>query len=192
MSKKYILIITLIMLSYTTFAKISAIPVLQDSLPILNRAAPYFQLKDFEGKVVSLSDYKGKVVVLDFWATWCVPCQQSFPAVHKAVKHFAGNQEVVFLFIDTREISSNVKELAKAQMKKNQYPFHVLFDETGPTGLQNKQYLIYDMPGIPTKFIIDRKGIIRYQLIGFNPKQSVDENAAELIRLVERTKVMSK
>jgi len=191
MPQKTILMIIVFLSSLTGLAKASRLTTAKDSLPVLNRPAPEFRLKDTEGKIVSLSDFKGKVVVIDFWATWCVPCRQSFPAMEKALNHFKGQGDVVFLFIDTRETSPNFKKLVKMQMKKNQYPFNVVFDETGPDGLQNKQYLIYNMPGIPTKFIVDAKGIIRYQLVGFNPKQSDDENAAELITFVEHTKTMA-
>ncbi|TDO20282.1 TlpA family protein disulfide reductase [Pedobacter duraquae] len=189
-SQKIIFNTIVLLFSITGLAQAKSLVIAADSVPVLNRPAPEFHLKNLDGKIVSLSDFKGKIVVLDFWATWCVPCQESFPAMEKAQKYFADNNNVVFLYIDTRETSADFLKIVKAQMKKRQYPFHVLIDETGPAGLQNKQYLIYGMPGIPTKYIIDKKGIIRYELIGFNPKQSADENAAELINLVERTKTM--
>ena len=53
----------------------------------LNQPAPDFQLKDSNGKTVSLADYKGKTLVIDFWATWCVPCRNSFPAVKWPLKN---------------------------------------------------------------------------------------------------------
>jgi len=192
MPQKIVLMIAVALFLHAAPAKAGRLLTWRDSVPVLNRPAPEFRLKDLDGKIVSLSEFRGKVVVLDFWATWCVPCQQSFPAMEKARNHFAPNEDVVFLFIDTRETSPGFQQIVKAQMKKNRYPFHVIFDEAGPAGLQNKQYLIYGMPGVPTKFIIDANGIIRYQLIGYNPKQTAEESAEELIGLVERTKAMTK
>ncbi|TWR26345.1 TlpA family protein disulfide reductase [Mucilaginibacter pallidiroseus] len=191
MPQKIILMIAVALFSYAAPAKAGRLLRSRDSVPVLNRPAPEFHLKDLEGKVVSLSAFRGKVVVLDFWATWCVPCQQSFPAMEKALNHFSPDKDVVFLFIDTRETLPGFQNTVKAKMKKNRYPFHVVFDEAGPAGLQDKQYLLYGMPGVPTKFIIDANGVIRYQLIGYNPRQSAEESAGELIGLVERTKAMT-
>src|SRR5579871_4162264 len=50
---------------------------------MLNRPVPAFTLRDLQNKPVSIGDYKGKVVVLDFWATWCLPCLKSFPYMQR-------------------------------------------------------------------------------------------------------------
>lgn len=161
-----------------------------DTLPVLNREAPAFELKDSKGMTVSLASLKGKVVVLDFWATWCVPCHQSFPAMQKAVSHYEKNEDVVFLFVDTREKSADYERLAKEDMSKHHYDFNVIFDEKGDDGRQGKYYKLYDMIGIPTKFIIDRNGIIRYKLEGYAVGKTDDENANELVTLIEKAKTM--
>lgn len=192
MNYKTLFICAAVVITFSGFANAASLTLTTDSLPLLNRKAPDFQLKDIQGKTVSLSSLKGKVVILDFWATWCVPCQESFPGLQKAVNHYAKQDNVVFLFIDTRERSADYKQLAKALMLKGHYTFKVLFDEQGPEGVQNKQYKIYDMPGLPTKFIIDAQGIIRYKLEGHAKWRSDDEHAAEIIKLVEQTKAMNK
>lgn len=150
--------------------------------------APLFSLNDLNGKVVNLADYKGKVVVLMFWSTWCHPCHQDFPSVKQAVTHFAGDSNVVFLFIDTREYAADYKALVRKDLAVQQYNFPVLFDETVPDGKQDKYYAAYRLIGIPTKFIIDGNGIVRYQLTGYNPSLTKEEATARLQQLIEKAK----
>ena len=163
-----------------------------DSVPILNRVAPDFSLKDIQGNRVSLSSFKGKTVVLDFWATWCYYCHLNFPAMQKAIDHYQNRSDVVFLFIDTRERVDDIVTAVKKDMKKHGYQFRVLMDEMGSEGLQNKYYKIYEMAGIPTRFIIDANGIIRYKLEGHYAKRSDEENAEEMISLIDKTIEMNK
>ncbi|MBO9202583.1 MULTISPECIES: TlpA family protein disulfide reductase [Niastella] len=157
---------------------------------MLTVQAPLFKMKDMNGKVASLSDYKGKVVVLMFWSTWCQPCHLDFPSVNNVIKDYAGDTSVVFLFIDTREKASNYRELVQEDLRSHHYDFNVLFDEMGPDGMQSKYYTAYGMIGIPTKFIIDRNGIIRYQLIGYNSKMKNEEAAITLQQLIRKVKAV--
>lgn len=158
----------------------------------INSAAPDFRLKDISGKEVSLSSLKGKVVVLDFWASWCVPCHENFPAVQKVVNHYQGDQNVVFLFIDTREKSTDYVQLAKADMAKNHYNFHVLFDEYGADGKQNKYYSTLGMAGIPTRFIIDANGIIQNKEVGYDDRYTDEQKVAAAIKLIDEVKASAK
>lgn len=160
---------------------------LADSIT-LNAAAPDFRLKDISGKEVTLSALKGKVVILDFWATWCVPCHENFPAVQKVVDHYKNDQNVVFLFIDTREKSPDYVQLAKADMEKNHYNFHVLFDEPGADGKQNKYYSTLGMAGIPTRFIIDANGVIRDKEVGYDDRYTEEQKVAEAIKVIDGIK----
>lgn len=128
---------------------------------MLNEVAPRFALKDLEGKEVSLESLRGKIVVLDFWATWCGPCIESMPAMKSAQEKLQAKGDVVFLFVDTWESGEKQKENADNFMKKNNYPFHVLLDE------ENKVVAEFKVQGIPTKFVIDKRGNIRFRSVGF-------------------------
>jgi peroxiredoxin len=138
---------------------------------IKNEPAPDFELVDINGKSVKLSDFKGKTVILDFWATWCGPCLQSFPAMQKAIESFEGNNNVKFLFANTWERVDNKLENAQNFIKENNYPFHVLMDD------QNEVVAKYNVRGIPTKFIIDKNQNIRFESVGYegNPDKLVEE-----------------
>jgi peroxiredoxin len=149
---------------------------------MIKEAAPAFKLKDVDGKEVSLASLRGKVVVVDFWATWCGPCIQSFPGMKKAQEQHASDPDVKFLFVDTWESGEDAKkkEAAIDFMKKNNYPFHVLMDFDNGTVEQ------YGVEGIPTKFVIDRNGQVRFRSVGFGG--DTDALAEELARMIELAK----
>ncbi len=151
---------------------------------MVNEPAPQFTLKDAEGNNVSLSDYKGKIVILDFWATWCGPCKRSFPAMQMAVNKYKDNPDVKFLFIHTWEKEENATESAKQYLKENNYNFHLLMDLKDPKTRTNKVVSSYKVKGIPTKFIIDAKGNIRFKVTGApGSNETIVEEISKMIEM---------
>jgi peroxiredoxin len=147
---------------------------------IVDKPAPDFSLEDLEGNKIALSDLKGKVLVLDFWATWCGPCVRAFPAMNKAQEIFADDPDVEFLYINTWQKEEDKKANAQAFITKNAYPFHVLLD------YEDKVVADYKVEGIPTKFIVDGKGRIRFKKIGFMGND--DHTIKELRLMIEMVK----
>jgi thiol-disulfide isomerase/thioredoxin len=123
-----------------------------------NLQANNFSLKNIYEEPVSLVSLANKVIVLDFWANWCGPCKESFPVMQELINKYKNDSDIVFLFIDVWEKDSPQINLQKTKqfMTQNNYAFNVLFD------VNNKVVTEYKIKGIPTKFIINKKGKITY------------------------------
>ncbi|HLZ89171.1 MAG TPA: TlpA disulfide reductase family protein, partial [Puia sp.] len=137
------------------------------SRQMIDLPAPSFTLQDLDGHTVSLDSLRGKTVVVDFWATWCGPCKASFPAMQMAVNKYRDSNDVRFLFIHTWEHDDTATRAARQFIVAKQYPFQVLMDLKDKTTGSNRVVEDYKVSGIPTKFVIDRNGRIRFRLTGF-------------------------
>ena len=124
--------------------------------------APAFTLTALTGQPAALSQYKGQVVMVDFWATWCGPCQQEMPLLDQMYKKYkpAG---FTLIGVNVDKEALPVKDL----MARKPVSFPVLLD---PANQVSKAYHVDEMP---SSVIIDRKGDIRYIHRGYRPG---DEN----------------
>ena len=129
-------------------------PVLAEgALETYHNAAEFaaFELEDVNGHIHRLSDYQGKVVLVNFWASWCPPCIQEIPSMQRLAKSLRNRPfEIVAINV------SEQKQRVKYQSKRINMTFTVLLDTEGKT-FQHWQAKI-----LPTSFIVDRKGRIRY------------------------------
>ena len=129
--------------------------------PLLVRATPLdlpdINFNDASGATKSLTDWRGKVVLLNIWATWCVPCRDEMPALDKLETELGGDAfEVVAVNID-----KNGPEKAKAFLQETGATHLALY--TDPSG---KLFAALKAVGMPTTLIIDRNGKEIARLVG--------------------------
>jgi thiol-disulfide isomerase/thioredoxin len=120
---------------------------------------PEIRVESLAGKALGIGDYRGKVVLLDVWASWCGPCKQELPMLDDMAKRLRGDGiEVLAVSIDQER--ANVVRFLKTRPR---WALTIAHDPKGE---------IADRLGpdkMPTSYIIDREGIIRYVNSGFEP-----------------------
>jgi len=121
-------------------------------------SASDFTLKSRAGKNVKLSEYRGDVVMINFWASWCGPCRQEMPALEQLYKKYQ-DLGFVILGVNLDEDSSKAANL----LQKIPVSFPILYDNTKKVSTQ------YDVKAMPTTFLVDRDGKLRYVHKAYKP-----------------------
>lgn len=122
--------------------------------------APGFNAVDMgstSGELKTLSDYRGKVVLLNIWATYCIPCRKEMPSMERLFQAYRDQGlAVVAVSVDFPEMQGEIREF----VDNYGLTFDVLYDES------NLFRSVYRYTGVPESYVIDRNGTIRRKLIG--------------------------
>ncbi len=134
----------------------------------IGERAANFTLKTLDGESVALEQLRGNVVVLDFWATWCMPCRVEFPAIEKIRSEFAGS---VRFYGISDESSATVKKFVEEHL----YVMPILLDGN------REMHRHYGIHKIPVIFVIDRDSVVRQRFIGAKTESELREAISEVV-----------
>ncbi len=129
----------------------------------LGNPAPAFDLLGVDGAHHPLSSYRGRVVVLNFWATWCIPCRAEMPDLEHEARIHRGDA-VAILGVDWKESAGQVSDFTSSLGIS--YP--ILLDTDG------RVYTRYRVTALPTTFVIDARGRLLKSRIGIAGRDEVE------------------
>ena len=153
--------------------------ILSVSSKVINLKAPDIKISTLNRNINLIEKYKNKVIIVDFWASWCKPCIESFPTMNNIIKKYKNDSSIVFLFINSFQ-NKDFSKMSTINLIK-QYDFISFFDEG------NKISNLFNVTELPVKFIINKNGYIKYIKTGYHGSQEL-ENELELIIKYMRTK----
>jgi peroxiredoxin len=148
----------------------------------VGQSRPQLSLKDMDGKAHSLSDYRGKIVVLNFWATWCVPCKEEIPFFVEAQRKY-GQHNVVILAASLDD--NKTKKYIPKFVRSYKMEFPVLLDATAAS---TAQFGLGDM--VPSTIFLDAEGNLAGKIEGQVRKKALLNRIEQLLsnRDAARTK----
>jgi peroxiredoxin len=135
----------------------------------IGKEAPNFVITDMEGNKISLEDYRGKGVFLNFWGTWCKPCEKEMPYMNELYDEYkAKGVEIVALNADETNLA------VKTFINQYQLKFPVAIDK-------GQQILnTYGVGPLPTTFLINKDGQVIKQITGTQTKEQIEGYLKEI------------
>jgi cytochrome c biogenesis protein CcmG/thiol:disulfide interchange protein DsbE len=139
--------------------------------PMINFRAPSFTLQGIDNNPYEIGTSLEKPVVLNFWASWCGPCQKEAPELEKLYKEYSDKIEIYGVNMTKSDSLDGVESF----LMEYQLTFPILLDKTGEISDT------YRVISIPTTFFINKKGIIVDQIVGYGGPDIFKEKLEKLI-----------
>ncbi|MEM9192970.1 MAG: TlpA disulfide reductase family protein [Myxococcota bacterium] len=123
--------------------------------------APEIGLRDIEGRNIRIGALRGKVVLVDFWASWCDPCRDEMPFLNGLYRRYR-EQGLVVIGVSVDREERNMRRF----LRRNEVSFPVVHDEDQEVAGR------YEPPTMPSSYLVDRRGVVRYIHEGFRSGDS--------------------
>jgi cytochrome c biogenesis protein CcmG, thiol:disulfide interchange protein DsbE len=141
---------------------------------VVGKPAPDFKLATIDGTSVSLSQFRGRPVLVNFWATWCIPCREEMPEL---VRSYEAHKAEGFVILGSNLTYTDSLPDVQAFIKEFKMTFPVLLDKDGAVAES-----LYQIPGVPTSVFVRRDGTIAHVHIGKMTPQQVDQDVGEILK----------
>ena len=150
----------------------------------INEPAPDFELPVIgdKGSTIALSSLKGQVIVLNFWASWCLPCRDEAPGLRSAWEGSRGQLGVVFLGVNEMDDEAG----AQAFQREFQMSYPSVFDPAASLAAD------YGFFGLPVTYVINAQGVMRYRFAGSVTESALVDAVHSLLRAVGKETVSSR
>ncbi|MEK4627415.1 TlpA disulfide reductase family protein [Solibacillus sp. FSL R7-0682] len=147
--------VLVILLSWNVIQKINNNTIIESKTENVHEATN-FKLPTLDGKIVELKDTRGKITILNFWASWCSPCQMEAPHLQTFYENNKDMVEILAVNITSKDVRKDVEKFAN----EHQITFPVLLDETGDVST------MYGAFTIPTTIFLNEEGVIVQEFVG--------------------------
>ena len=129
----------------------------------LNIPMPEFEIDGLDSTTITHEKFKDKILIVSFWATWCPPCRKELPHMNEVYHQYKEDEEVEIIVVST----DKDKFLVPPFISENGFDFPVYYAD----GLNTA----FGVKGIPTLFVIDKQGLIRYKKVGFSEGEEFEK-----------------
>ncbi len=145
---------------------------------ILNAKIDLGIIETLNGIKIDLNFLKGKVIIIEFWSSWCGPCSDVMTSLETIYNLYSENSNVLIAAVNIWEKGSDRKKEAQAYVEKGEFDLPVYLD------LKDELAKKLSVSGLPTRFYIDKEGLLQFKEIGFTGQEESVRNASDIIELL--------